>query len=231
MTNKATGIHHIAIATCDLRGQLEFFSQVLGMELVALYPMHGVPGVIHAFVRASGNTHIAFAYAPDVANIPIEFGKTHAGFSDRSVAPGVVQHIAFDVATEAELLAMRDRIRLNGVNVIGPMDHGFCKSIYFAGPEHLTLEVAYSETQIDANSWVDPKLAASVGISAEDVARFKAPPDVRSDTVVPQPPINPAKPHMVLQKQGVYEKMIALPDAEFTRMTRDTKPPVETATA
>lgn len=30
------GLHHIAICTKDIKGQIEFYSQVVGMELVAL---------------------------------------------------------------------------------------------------------------------------------------------------------------------------------------------------
>ena len=176
MTNKATGVHHLAIATGDLRAQLDFFSQTLGMELVALYPMHGVEGVIHAFVKASDTCYIAFAYHPDIANIPVEFGKTHAGYGANNCAPGAMQHLAFDVPSEEALYAMRDRIRLNGVNVIGPMDHGMCKSIYFAGPEHLTLEVAYSEAPIDHSVWVDPELAATVGIAPRTSPVSRHPP-------------------------------------------------------
>ena len=228
MTNKATGVHHLAIATGDLRAQLDFFSQTLGMELVALYPMHGAEGVIHAFVKASDTCYIAFAYHPDVANIPVEFGKTHAGYGANNCAPGAMQHLAFDVPSEEALYAMRDRIRLNGVNVIGPMDHGMCKSIYFAGPEHLTLEVAYSEAPIDHSQWVDPELAATVGISAEDLARFKAPADMRSDAPVPQPPIDPAKPHMYVPEDR-YAKMLAISDEDFLAKFSETTPPVQPA--
>src|SRR2546429_5750238 len=35
------GIHHLAICTKDIKKQIEFFTQVCGMELVALYWMHG----------------------------------------------------------------------------------------------------------------------------------------------------------------------------------------------
>jgi catechol 2,3-dioxygenase-like lactoylglutathione lyase family enzyme len=229
MVTKATGVHHIAIATGDLRAQLEFFSQVLGMELVALYPMHGVEGVIHAFVKASDTCHVAFAYEKRIADIPIEFGRTHAGFSDQPVAPGAVQHIAFDAPSEAELYAMRDRIRLNGVNVIGPIDHGFCKSIYFAGPEHLTLEVAYSDTPIDGRLWIDAALATEqAGISAEDLARFKAPADMRAPSAVPQPPIDPTKPHMEMPRER-YEAMLRIPDDVLLEKFSYATPPVELA--
>lgn len=228
--HKPTGVHHIAIATGDLKGQLEFFSHVLGMELVALYPMHGVPGVIHAFVKASDTCYVAFAYHEDVSKIPVEWDKTHAGISSKFVAPGVVQHLAFDVPSESELLAMRDRIRLAGVNVIGPLDHGFCKSIYFAGPDHLTLEVAFSEQAIDGRQWIDPELAATAGINADDLARFKQPADLKSNTPVPQPPMDPAKPHMRISPKA-YDALLGMSDEEYSAKFSETTPPVQLAEA
>jgi hypothetical protein len=47
-----------------------------------------------------------------------------------AVAAGVMQHLALDVDTEADLLVTRDRVRSHGHWVKGPIDHGFCKSIY-----------------------------------------------------------------------------------------------------
>ena len=45
------GINHLAIATRDIKGQIEFFTDVLGGELKALYWMHGVADTFHAFVE------------------------------------------------------------------------------------------------------------------------------------------------------------------------------------
>lgn len=67
-------------------------------------------------------------------------------------APGAIQHVAFNVDSDAEQLAMHERIRSRGINVFGPLDHGMCKSIYFAGSENLTLEVATSAAVIDPRS-------------------------------------------------------------------------------
>ena len=59
--------------------------------------------------------------------------------------------------------ALRDRIRSRGVNVIGPLDHGMCHSIYFAGPEDLSLEIATSAAPIDARAWIDPEVVKLAG--------------------------------------------------------------------
>ena len=37
--NKVEGLHHLADCTADMKGQIEFFTDNLGMELVALYWM------------------------------------------------------------------------------------------------------------------------------------------------------------------------------------------------
>ena len=63
-----------------------------------------------------------------------------------------------------------------GVNVMGPIHHGMCDSIYFAGPEGLTLEVATSKDPIDGDHWIDPEVVALAGISAEELDRYRRPP-------------------------------------------------------
>jgi len=45
------GIHHLAICTKDIKTQIEFFTQVCGMELEALYWMHGVKNTFHGFLK------------------------------------------------------------------------------------------------------------------------------------------------------------------------------------
>jgi len=75
----ASGVHHLAISTADLKGQLEFFTDVLGAELKALYWMHGVPGAKHAFVKLNDSSYIAFVHMPPIEGIPTELGVTHSG--------------------------------------------------------------------------------------------------------------------------------------------------------
>jgi catechol 2,3-dioxygenase-like lactoylglutathione lyase family enzyme len=225
---KTNGVHHLAIATADIKSQIEFFSDVLGMPLVALYDMHGVPGAWHGFVKASDTCYLAFVEMDSIKQIPIEMGKTHAGSGALPCSPGAMQHVAFNVDTEAELLAMRDRIRLKGVNVYGPINHGFCKSIYFAGPEHLTLEVATSEgAAIDGRAWIDPAVVARAGINADELKRYKAPRAVETQGgAVKQPPIDPAKPHVFMDKAR-YEAIMTMSDAEFSKMADYPDPPVK----
>jgi len=59
------GVHHLAIGTRDIKAQIEFFTQVVGMELVALYWMHGVPETVHGFLRLNDSSSLAFVQMPD----------------------------------------------------------------------------------------------------------------------------------------------------------------------
>lgn len=223
-----TGIHHLAVMTKDTRAQLEFFTQVLGMPLVAIFDMHGVPGAWHSFVKLDDRSYLAFCQVPGVEDVPSTVGVTHAGNGAGVSAPGTMQHVSFQVPDEDALLALRDRLRANGVVAMGPIDHGMCRSIYFAGPEGLTLEAAWSAEPVDADRWIDPAVVAAAGISPEELERFRNPaPFERPAEPVPQPPIDPAKPHMAYPEED-YRKMVALPDDVVTASASYPDPPVPT---
>lgn len=221
-----TGIHHIAVMTGDMKRQIAFFSDVLGAPLVAIFDMHGVPGGIHAFLRLDDACYFSLVQLPQTADTPITVGVTHAGTGAGNSAPGTMQHLAFHVADEERLLAMRDRIRAKGVNVIGPLDHGMCKSIYFAGPEQLTLEVACPGMAVTPDRWIDPAVLAKVGISTEEAQQFASPDgyDGAGGTVA-QPPFDPHQPHLAYPAEA-YKAMLALPDAAIAAMAKHNEPPV-----
>jgi catechol 2,3-dioxygenase-like lactoylglutathione lyase family enzyme len=182
------GVHHLAIATRDIKAQIEFFTQVVGMELVALYWMHGVPDTVHGFLRLGDTCSLAFVQGPEMAAIAPVPGVSHAGFTAGPVAPGVVQHVALNVGSEADLLAVRDRLRSHGHWVMGPIDHGMCKSMYLAAPEGIMLEFATSAAPIDAEEWIDPEVVALCGIRGDELARYVRPPAfAASGGAVPQP--------------------------------------------
>ena len=223
---KPNGVHHIAIMTADIKAQIAYFTDVLGCKLSAIFDMHGVPGAFHAFVHLNDHSYFSFVQMDDIADIPATIGVTHAGTGAGKAAAGVMQHLAFNVDNEADLLAMRDRIRTKGINVMGPIDHGVCKSIYFAGPEGLTLEVASSEGEMDQALWIDPKVLERVGISTEEAERFKAPDSYSGEGgQVKQPPIDPAKPHQAYPPE-IYQALMAMPDEVLGKMISYSEPPV-----
>jgi catechol 2,3-dioxygenase-like lactoylglutathione lyase family enzyme len=225
--NKVGGLHHLAITTANMKEQIEFFTDKLGMELVALYWMHGVANTWHGFLRLNDESAIAFVQNPDIENIPVRLGETHAGNPGANCARGVMQHVAFRVKDDKELHAMRDRLRSKGVPVMGPLDHGFCKSIYFAGPENLSLELSFSTEAIDQEAWIDPEVVALAGIDAEELARYKRSSDYADQGgAVPQPALDGPGPHMTNYPPGRYEAVMGLSDEEVLAMSEN-EPPVK----
>jgi catechol 2,3-dioxygenase-like lactoylglutathione lyase family enzyme len=222
----ASGVHHLAISTANMKAQLEFFTDVLGAELKALYWMHGVPNARHGFVKLNDSSYVAFVEMPDIADIPTEITVTHSGSPAAPSAPGTMQHVAFNVDTLEDLLALRDRIRSRGINVFGPLNHGMCHSIYFAGPEHLSLEIATSTAAIDDRAWVDPEVVALCGIDDDELAARRRPAEYRDEGGrVPNPPIDWSKPHQVMD-EAEYVKLMTTPDEVITRKMSQPDPPV-----
>jgi len=84
----ANGVHHLAICTKDIKKQIEFFSQVVGAELVALYWMHGVDHTFHGFLRLSDSSSIAFVQSPEIGEIQGIKGVSHASWTAAPVAAG-----------------------------------------------------------------------------------------------------------------------------------------------
>ncbi len=138
-----------------------------------------------------------------------------------------MQQLALKVKNNAELLGMRDRLRAKGVPVMGPIEHGMCRSIYFAGPENLALELSYSEAPINNEAWIDPEVVALAGISAEELDRYKQPADFTDEGgKVPQPDINETDgPHMTNYPPGAYEAIMNAPD-EVIEHSVPSEPPV-----
>ena len=227
MMNKVDGLHHLAITTADMKSQIEFFTDKLGMELVALYWMHGVENTWHGFLRLNDESAIAFVCNPEIKDIPVRLGETHSGNPGANCAAGAMQHVALRVKNQEELLAMRDRLRSKGVPVMGPMNHGMCVSMYFAGPEHLSLELSYSEEPINQETWIDPEVVELAGISAEELARYKKPPDFSDNNgTVEQPDLaKTSGPHMTNYPEGAYEAMMGTPDDAIWSVV-ESEPPV-----
>jgi catechol 2,3-dioxygenase-like lactoylglutathione lyase family enzyme len=219
------GVNHLAIATRDIKQQIEFFTEVLGGELKALYWMHGVANTFHAFVELSPSCYIAFQQHPDNP-AEVQLGVTHAGNAGGTVTAGTMQHLALNVDTLDDLYAMRDRLRSKGVPVMGPMNHGMVQSIYFAGPEGLALEITHGGA-IDGIAWVDPEVQALAGISDDDLHRYRNPATFdRPADPVPQPALDGPGPHLVYPAP-VYRQLMSTPD-EIMWNAVESEPPVTT---
>jgi len=134
------GVDHLAFVTDDLPATMDFYTRVLGMQLVHVRRVpfeqdRGQPpydNLRHYFFNMGNDSLLAF----------FEYPKGLAQ-QDRDL-PGGMQHIAFHAAPE-KFDALVGRVRDCGVNVIGPVAlGGRFWSAYFYDPNGIRLEIATS---------------------------------------------------------------------------------------
>src|SRR5210317_694648 len=130
-------IHHVAYRCKNAKETVQFYKDILGMDLVLAIAEDFVPSTkapdpyMHIFLDAGQGNVLAFFEIP---NSP-EMGR------DQNT-PAWVQHIAFEVGSMDELLEAKQRLEGAGVDVLGPTDHTIFKSIYFFDPNGHRIELA-----------------------------------------------------------------------------------------
>ena len=130
-------IHHVAYRCKDAKETVEFYQRVLGMDFKVAFAEDRVPSTkapdpyMHVFLDAGMGNVLAFFELP--TRQPME--------PDRNT-PAWVQHIAFEVENTDRLLAAKAHIAAQGVDVLGPINHGVFQSIYFFDPNGHRLELA-----------------------------------------------------------------------------------------
>lgn len=138
-------LHHAAWVTPDAARLVDFYTRVLGMELVHSVMDDRVPSTgqafpyLHIFFRMLDGSTIAFFEAP---SIPMRSPSTHPAYE-------VFDHFAMQVTTRAEIDEWHRRLVSAGIDVVGPTDHGIIYSIYFHDPDGRRLELT---TDLDG-SW------------------------------------------------------------------------------
>ncbi len=136
-------IHHVAYRCNDARETVEFYQRALGMEFLLAFAEDRVPSTkeedpyMHVFLDAGMGNVLAFFELPTRA--PMD--------RDRNT-PEWVQHIAFEVGDYAALESARQHLEAEGIEVLGPVNHGIFQSIYFFDPNGHRLElVANTQTE------------------------------------------------------------------------------------
>ncbi|MEP3073963.1 VOC family protein [Maricaulis sp.] len=130
-------IHHVAYRCKDAKETVEFYQRVMGMDFKLAIAENEVPSTkapdpyMHVFLDAGMGNVLAFFELP---NSP-EMGRD-------GNTPEWVQHIAFEVEDMDTLLAAKAHIEAEGLDVLGPVNHGIFKSIYFFDPNGHRLELA-----------------------------------------------------------------------------------------
>lgn len=134
---KIDRIHHVAYRCKDAKETVEWYVKNLNMDFVLAIAEDRVPSTkapdpyMHVFLDAGNGNVLAFFELP-----------TQPAMSRDPNTPEWVQHIAFKVADRETLLAFRDRLEANGVDVLGVTDHSIFQSIYFFDPNGHRLELA-----------------------------------------------------------------------------------------
>lgn len=130
-------IHHVAYRCNDAKETVNFYQNALDMEFQLAIAEDKVPSTqtpdpyMHVFLDAGNGNVLAFFELP---NSP--------AMSKDANTPEWVQHIAFEVDSMEDLLAAKSRLEAHKVDVLGPIDHGIFKSIYFFDPNGHRLELA-----------------------------------------------------------------------------------------
>ncbi|PHR62952.1 MAG: glyoxalase [Robiginitomaculum sp.] len=129
-------IHHVAYRCKDAKETVEFYQRVLNMDFVLAIAEDEVPSTgapdpyMHLFMDAGMGNILAFFELPTQP----EMGR------DQNT-PEWVQHIAFEVASIEALMEAKKSVEAEGLDVIGPTNHGIFKSIYFFDPNGHRLEL------------------------------------------------------------------------------------------
>ena len=130
-------IHHVAYRCRDAKETVEFYQRTLNMDFVLAIAEDEVPSTkepdpyMHVFLDAGMGNVLAFFELP---NSP-EMGRDEQ-------TPIWVQHIAFEVADMNALNAAKAHIEAQNIEVLGPVNHGIFKSIYFFDPNGHRIELA-----------------------------------------------------------------------------------------
>ena len=141
---KIRGVHHTAFRCRDAAETRRFYEGVLGLPLAAALSFDEEPGTgaplkyMHLFFEMGDGSYVAFFDVP--------YSADESRFKKKS---GFNLHIAFEVATEADLEDFRRRFRENGVENHGPIDHHFVKSIYAWDPNGIQIEITWREPAHD----------------------------------------------------------------------------------
>jgi glyoxylase I family protein len=136
-------IHHVAYRCRDAKETVDFYQRVLNMDFTVAFAEDKVPSTkepdpyMHVFLDAGMGNVLAFFELPT---------RPEMGRDENT--PEWVQHIAFELEDYDALLEAKAQVEAEGIDVVGPTNHGIFQSIYFFDPNGHRLElVANTQTQ------------------------------------------------------------------------------------
>ncbi len=131
------GIHHVALVTPDLDATIEFYRDILGMEVTAVAPANEMHGR-HAAAKPGGSyVGLHFFEQRDVKLFNPPDLKTMYWLH------GAYHHISFALPDEAAGLAFRDQLAAQGIEMTPVMDQGDVYNLLFQDVHGMLLEIAW----------------------------------------------------------------------------------------
>lgn len=151
-------VHHAAYRCRDAAQTRWFYEELLGLPLKAALVFDRISGTeaqrdyMHLFFQLGDGSFIAFFDEPDRA--------TPASFERKD---GFDLHLALETGSEEALLAWQARINAAGKTCLGPVDHGFVKSVYMYDPNGIQVEITcraprYAEILAEEQAQVEQTL-------------------------------------------------------------------------
>lgn len=153
MTSQIRGLHHNAYRCRDSEETRVFYEDFLGLPLARALPIGETKTgrttqALHTFFELGDKSFLAFFEVPDS---PFDFKAQH----DFDL------HIALEV-DPATLDAMLAKGRAAGIEVRGPADHQFIRSIYFRDPNGYVIELTAKRPEHDASMDPDQTQARTI---------------------------------------------------------------------
>ncbi len=163
------GLHHVAYRCKDAQETVEFYTKHLGLDYNLAVAENRVPSTgafsphIHIFFEMGDGSYLAFFELPESPDMALDPNT-----------PDWVQHLALRVDDMETLARYKARLVADGIDVIGPVDHKICQSIYFFDPSghRMELTVATSTPELDR------QLARDAGPILAEWNRTKRAPEV-----------------------------------------------------
>ncbi|HET8872376.1 MAG TPA: ring-cleaving dioxygenase [Gaiellaceae bacterium] len=152
---KLEGIHHITCITADAPGNVEFYTDVLGLRLVKKSVNQDDPTVYHLFYadeQGSAGSDITFFEYPGARR-----GRAGAG---------MIHTITWRVSSEEALDFWEERLRAKGVEPL--REHG---RLRFEGPEGLGLELTVTQTDDQPLIAEHPDIPSELALQGFDSVR------------------------------------------------------------
>lgn len=163
------GLHHVAYRCKDAQETVAFYTNHLGLDYNMAVAENRVPSTqefsphIHIFFQMGDGSYLAFFELPESPDMQQDPNT-----------PNWVQHLALRVDDMNTLYKYKQRLVSAGIEVIGPIDHKICQSIYFFDPSGHRMELTVGTS----SPALDRKLAEDATPILDEWSRTKRAPEI-----------------------------------------------------